>query len=210
MNANNIPAGFVLVPREPTLDMYNAAVLAYQNWHAAEVPDSIFTHTDVWNAMIAAAAPTPPVQEPAPQTSPEVCRPTCELFPNCACAPAPQAVVREASAFAMREVLSELLAIDTAVDHWMEDKKPRSQLLRSITDNIRSLINTLTPSPAPSAAPQADALRMAMTALQHCIEVIEACQEDNPRQRFPLTLDAARVALAALAQQQAPQQGEPK
>lgn len=47
-----------LVPVEPTEAMHDAAVLAYQAWHAAEVPNSEFTHNDVWRAMIAAAPHT--------------------------------------------------------------------------------------------------------------------------------------------------------
>jgi hypothetical protein len=72
-------AGWVSVPMEPTMDMYDAAVLAYQAWSAAEVANSTFTHIDVWNAMLAAS----PSALAATSASPQ--------------APAPQAVVGEAS-----------------------------------------------------------------------------------------------------------------
>lgn len=59
--------------------------------------------------------------------------------------------------FAMREVLSELVAIDTAVEHWIKDKRPRSILLKAITENIRSLLAAMSSPAAKVGTEDADA-----------------------------------------------------
>ncbi len=61
-------------------------------------------------------------------------------------APAKGEEAKRHTDFVIREVLAELNAIDTAVEHWIEDKQPRSQLLRSITDGIRSLLAATAPT----------------------------------------------------------------
>ena len=57
----------VLVPREPTLEMYNAALIAYQTWLASEEHDSTFTHSDTYRAMIAAATSAAHEAAPVPE-----------------------------------------------------------------------------------------------------------------------------------------------
>jgi hypothetical protein len=58
------PAGWKLVPIEPTAAMAEAAVRAYVAWREAEAPNSAFTHSDVYRAMLAAS---PPEAQPGSQ-----------------------------------------------------------------------------------------------------------------------------------------------
>ena len=57
--ARSLPgdARFVLVPKEPTNEMYLAACRAYTDWSHAATPNSMFTHNDVYRVMVKAATP---------------------------------------------------------------------------------------------------------------------------------------------------------
>lgn len=52
-----VPAGFVLVPKEPTPEMYRAACQAFAAWAGTTTEQPDFTHCDSYRAMIAAAPP---------------------------------------------------------------------------------------------------------------------------------------------------------